>query len=230
MSKHNIKSKKGFTIIEVVLVLAIAGLIFLMVFVAYPALQRAQHDTQRTDDMGNVQAALIRWQNNHSNNLPGPPRGEETAVFDATSDETMNSETGEFAEGACGDGNQACLFVRDYMNGAASSSGTGGKVVNTFKDPAGEYYNVVITRNIAGNGSAELTNVNFENGDYDAIMTLIGNSTDGYTLEGQIDAYAMFIIPGATCKEDHAFKSSKNNFAVLYHMEGSGVKCTNNGS
>ena len=31
------KSKKGFTIIEVVLVLAIAGLIFLMVFIALPA-------------------------------------------------------------------------------------------------------------------------------------------------------------------------------------------------
>ena len=37
----------GFTIIEVVLVLAIAGLIFLMVFVALPALQRSQRDTQR---------------------------------------------------------------------------------------------------------------------------------------------------------------------------------------
>ncbi|MBQ3261101.1 type II secretion system protein, partial [Candidatus Saccharibacteria bacterium] len=32
----NINFKKGFTIIEVVLVLAIAGLIFLMVFIALP--------------------------------------------------------------------------------------------------------------------------------------------------------------------------------------------------
>ena len=38
--KANLKSqtKKAFTIIEVVLVLAIAGLIFLMVFIALPAL------------------------------------------------------------------------------------------------------------------------------------------------------------------------------------------------
>ncbi|MBP6924997.1 type II secretion system protein [Candidatus Saccharibacteria bacterium] len=34
----NNQTKKGFTIIEVVLVLAIAGLIFLMVFIALPAL------------------------------------------------------------------------------------------------------------------------------------------------------------------------------------------------
>ena len=38
------KNKKGFTIIEVVLVLAIAGLIFLMVFIALPALQRSQRN------------------------------------------------------------------------------------------------------------------------------------------------------------------------------------------
>ena len=45
MNKH--KPKSAFTIIEVVLVLAIAGLIFLMVFIALPALQRNQRDTQR---------------------------------------------------------------------------------------------------------------------------------------------------------------------------------------
>ena len=41
------KRHTGFTIIEVVLVLAIAGLIFLMVFVALPALQRSQRDSLR---------------------------------------------------------------------------------------------------------------------------------------------------------------------------------------
>lgn len=49
MTKPN--KTQGFTIIEVVLVLAIAGLIFLMVFIALPALQRSQRDTQRRDDV-----------------------------------------------------------------------------------------------------------------------------------------------------------------------------------
>ena len=39
--------KTGFTLIEVVLVLAVAGLIFLMVFLALPALQRSQRDTRK---------------------------------------------------------------------------------------------------------------------------------------------------------------------------------------
>lgn len=43
--------KNGFTIIEVVLVLAVAGLIFLMVFLALPALQRSQRDTQRKSEI-----------------------------------------------------------------------------------------------------------------------------------------------------------------------------------
>ena len=47
MKQHQAK-QEGFTIIEVMLVLAIAALIFLMVFVALPALQRgsARHSTQ----------------------------------------------------------------------------------------------------------------------------------------------------------------------------------------
>ena len=50
----------AFTIIEVVLVLAIAGLIFLMVFIALPALQRNQRDTQRKNDMSRLIDAFER--------------------------------------------------------------------------------------------------------------------------------------------------------------------------
>lgn len=70
MAKNNIKSKKGFTIIEVVLVLAIAGLIFLMVFVALPALQRSQRDTQRRDDMARFIAQLSQYQANNNGKVP----------------------------------------------------------------------------------------------------------------------------------------------------------------
>lgn len=70
MTKLNTKSKKGFTIIEVVLVLAIAGLIFLMVFVALPALQRSQRDTQRRDDMARVSTAITQYQTNNNGKLP----------------------------------------------------------------------------------------------------------------------------------------------------------------
>ena len=61
---------KGFTIIEVVLVLAIAGLIFLMVFIALPALQRNQRDTQRRDDMSRFMSQVSQYQANNSGKIP----------------------------------------------------------------------------------------------------------------------------------------------------------------
>ncbi len=63
-------NKKGFTIIEVVLVLAIAGLIFLMVFIALPALQRGQRNTQRKNDLSRFVTAATQYQANNSNKLP----------------------------------------------------------------------------------------------------------------------------------------------------------------
>ena len=65
----NIKTKQGFTIIEVVLVLAIAGLIFLMVFLALPALQRAQRDTQRRNDYSMLSTAVTNYISNNNGRL-----------------------------------------------------------------------------------------------------------------------------------------------------------------
>ena len=70
-SKNQIKKQKtGFTIIEVVLVLAIAGLIFLMVFVALPALQRSQRDTQRRQDYADLASAISSYMTNNNGKLP----------------------------------------------------------------------------------------------------------------------------------------------------------------
>jgi prepilin-type N-terminal cleavage/methylation domain-containing protein len=67
----NVPSKnKGFTIIEVVLVLAIAGLIFLVVFLALPALQRGQRDTQRKQDLGKFMSQITAYSSNNQGALP----------------------------------------------------------------------------------------------------------------------------------------------------------------
>lgn len=63
-------NEKGFTIIEVVLVLAIAGLIFLMIFIAWPALQKNQRDTAKKNDVAVVATALGTWKSNKRGALP----------------------------------------------------------------------------------------------------------------------------------------------------------------
>jgi len=64
------KDNKGFTIIEVALVLAIAGLIFLVVFLALPALQRSQRDTARRQDVGRVVSALQAYASDNQSSVP----------------------------------------------------------------------------------------------------------------------------------------------------------------
>jgi prepilin-type N-terminal cleavage/methylation domain-containing protein len=70
MNVQETTKNKGFTIIEVVLVLAIAGLIFLMVFIALPALQRNQRDTARKNDGSSISAAVNSYVGNNRGAFP----------------------------------------------------------------------------------------------------------------------------------------------------------------
>jgi len=58
ITKFNKNNNRGFTIIEVLIVLAIAGLILLIVFLAVPALQRNQRNTSRNNEASRVSAAV----------------------------------------------------------------------------------------------------------------------------------------------------------------------------
>lgn len=64
------QASKGFTIIEVVLVLAIAGLIFLMVLFALPTLNRNQRDSARKSEVGTVTGAITSYMGNNRNTIP----------------------------------------------------------------------------------------------------------------------------------------------------------------
>src|SRR5436190_2809304 len=61
---------RGFTIIEVMIVLAIAALILLVVFLAVPALQRSQRNNARKTDASRVAASAIDFV---TNNNSAPP-------------------------------------------------------------------------------------------------------------------------------------------------------------
>ena len=210
MAKDNINNKQGFTIIEVVLVLAIAGLIFLMVFVALPALQRSQRDTARRNDMSRVDTSLVQWQTNHSsdtNNLPNA--GDAAVSWDGV-------DTLPAANESC---NLACQFVRDYMN--SGSSETNKK--NEFQDPNGVPYSVTITPNWAVKN--QLITKQTTKGT--ATSNLTGDATNGYGITGNdpFSAYVVYIVPGGKCNGDKVVKSEKRHFAVLYRLEGAGTYC-----
>lgn len=63
-------SRGGFTIIETLIVLAIAGLILLIIFEALPALSRSSQNNQRHQDVNAILQAVSNFELNHSANFP----------------------------------------------------------------------------------------------------------------------------------------------------------------
>ena len=63
------ENQKGFTIIEVMIVLAVASLIMLIVFLAVPALQRNARNTNRTADATKIASAVNECLANKNNTV-----------------------------------------------------------------------------------------------------------------------------------------------------------------
>lgn len=78
------KNQKGFTIIEVLIVLAIAGLIVLIVFLAVPSLQRNSRNTQRKNDVSQLLGAVTEFSNNNNGKIPTATADQTTAAGNAT--------------------------------------------------------------------------------------------------------------------------------------------------
>lgn len=79
LNKIKNRKQEGFTIIEVLIVLAIAGLIMVIVFLAVPALQRNSKNTQRKNDVSALATAIANFTSNNNGALP-------TAVGNVTAD------------------------------------------------------------------------------------------------------------------------------------------------
>ena len=113
--------KNGFTIVEVALVLAIAGLIFLMIFVALPTLQRNQRDAKRRDDIAVFLDALKKFQNNNRGALPS----EGGNITSDRAEKLVNKDVEK--PGASSWEN----LYYSYLN-------------NSFMDPSGEGYGLMV--------------------------------------------------------------------------------------
>lgn len=70
LNKLNKSKSEGFTIIEVMIVLAIAGLILLIVFLAVPALQRNSRNTQRKNDVSSLIGSVNEYTSNNGGQVP----------------------------------------------------------------------------------------------------------------------------------------------------------------
>ncbi|MBP5513040.1 type II secretion system protein [Candidatus Saccharibacteria bacterium] len=212
MAKQNINSKQGFTIIEVVLVLAIAGLIFLMVFVALPALQRSQRDTARRNDLARVDTSLVQYQTNNQGTNAGSNLPFTSKVYMGAEDFNDTNACGKRPETeseSSSTNNMSCIFIRDYMN--AGTAGSNKK--NEFQDPAGTYYGMDITHIGEGGSAVEYKDLQYVAG---------GDATkkDGTTMD-----YVVHVLTGARCNGETAVGDTARHFAIIYRLEGAGTYC-----
>lgn len=167
MTKQHIKSKKGFTIIEVVLVLAIAGLILLMAIMAFPRLQKTTYDTQRKDDMDTLVASLMNYESSNRGVLPsatwtGVVTGYESKS-EAENHYIANNEAGEWG--------------RFYVNYILTGS-------EAFLDPDGTPYNIGVYQCGATNtgdecvAGVQVRDLTFEDNDHTA-RVVVNAKCDG---------------------------------------------------
>lgn len=113
---------EGFTIIEVVLVLAIAALIMLMVFIALPALQRNQRDTTRKNDISRLQSTVNNYKSTNRGKLPQM----NTSFVDAY----MTRDGDQFADPAGED------YRLVNLSGTGNVSFTDDRFSDTYSTPA----------------------------------------------------------------------------------------------
>jgi len=93
------KAETGFTIIEVLVVLAIAGLIMVVVFLAVPALQRSGRNNALNTSANNILAAVGNYVTNNGGSLPaaqaaGAPSGGSVTVGSSGNTETAKVDSG----------------------------------------------------------------------------------------------------------------------------------------
>lgn len=205
--RPNEGTRGGFTIIEVVLVLAIAGLIFLMVFIALPALQRSQRDSQRRNDLGKVTEAITNFQTNNQGRLPGKSTIS-VREGDANGQVSLKDNSGNLvcslsapaADAEDQTGGDACNLLVNYLNGH-------GATVDEFTDPDGFGYGITITS--FGEGDADFT----------AGAEILQDFN-----------HMVYIVKQARCSGEGAVSSdNKRDYVVLYKLEGTGVYCQDNG-
>ena len=196
MKKGELQMKEGFTLVEAILVMGIAGLIFLMMMLALPTLQKQERDTERREDITWLVDVIKKYQTNNRGALPGMADDDDdgTKTIDVTWNEDALKDLSSDSWGG---------FYRDHLK-------------ESFKDPDGENYKLKVAKckgsitdaacgDFAKNIAAGVNNAEFPN---DHILYLFtqakcaGNESVGVVAS-----------------------SNSRKMAILYKMEGGGIHC-----
>ena len=126
--KLNYKDR-GFTIIEVIIVLAIAALILLVVFLAVPALQRSQRNNARKNDAARVAAQVVEYTSNNNGATPAT-NAQCDSIFTAAATLSQYSSLGSCIQGVALPG--APVANTPYLEVMAANGTAGTATTNVM--------------------------------------------------------------------------------------------------
>lgn len=218
MKKNN---QKAFTIVEVVLVLAVAGLIFLAVFIAIPALRRSQRNTQRKNDIARIMSAVVEYQTNNSGLNPFIPRTDNQTNVGAN---RINQFIKEYVDPECND-----IARHDNFDPTAPAGQQGQNTVHLmrptscgskFTDPDGEPYGFDARSDTHTSGDVIVPFNDAEDGSSNVRQDWSNNVTH----------YIVVFSKGLCGSGEQTFKwtQSDRDLAMWYRLEGGAWFCVDN--
>ena len=193
------RTRKGFTIVEVSLVVAIGGLILLTALIAVPSLTRIAKDSQRKTDMETLVAAIKKYQtNNNRGALPKISGGSDkySLKWDSDLNPGKTDEWDSFYKNFLGkdfvdpDGTQYWLIV-----GECGASKVGNECSNMLSSMS-------FTGSVGPGHIQPSKTAKFPNG------------------------YSILVALGAKCDDNIPVgSSSPRSFAVFYTLESNDLFC-----
>lgn len=151
MFKQLNKNKSGFTIIEVLIVLAIAGLIMVVVFLAVPALQRNSRNSQRDADAQRILGAVndcVANNNGQAGNCDGTSSGDQFDNYITV------GENQQLTDSQAGNANINANAVDQFDIIFKANCNAAGTVVETNANTPDRAF--VVTYNVETNSNPQL--------------------------------------------------------------------------
>jgi prepilin-type N-terminal cleavage/methylation domain-containing protein len=215
LQKSNIYQKtQGFTIIEVMIVLAIAAMIMMIVFLAVPTLQRSSRNTSRGTDIGAIGAAVDNYISDNGGALP-TGLANDTVNPNVLLVGVLNNFYGTPTQGSFE------TLALNYYKIDTGNELVGGQM--WYADGFGAQANVLTMKNnifiVALKSTA--TNVSTPAVISDAGVPTLPTGTGGPGSGGSINAESVSIIPGETCDSTNTAAGTLNPgaVAIFYVLE-----------
>ncbi len=180
MQLNNPRWARGFTIIEILIVLAIAGLIMLVVFLAVPAMQRSSRNTIRKRDAGYISKAVSDFKTNNGNVKPN------RLMTDAANATILKI-------GLNGSPNTETARLGFYNGGSAPDAVLGPDADYIFIDPSNPL-NSLTTPQVMPTGT-DVTNLDRKHISANAVSIIPGETCDATgSVAGVLDGSAVAIF------------------------------------